>query len=396
MHALQRETFKEWLAANKSDRPTVARERKLEWEAAESVDLILAPGDVILIRPELERLDLAFRADGQLHELWQVPRHRIRFLSVRDPRIRQALRERGELWRISTPPFDRDQFRAAIQAARVAIAERPIYYYNHHTGTRFVTLTEFSRLADGTDFELARELDEIGSHCRQRNRHGQPEVAFFGVDSLRFGGPNFVGLRFDELSPTELRARHRMLTEQFGDAVEPSLRSDDLSSPNWRQKMFSVIASDQREDPNPEVLQGLNSEFFLRIQWLPGGSLENGEFSFSPVFPEAGVEPADPELKPLWDPLARGFIANFIREYGNIEYLNLGRIGAAPMAAPVHDGRRGVYLAEIKVRGEANPRVLLLRLLRWGIRDRLAEKDEIGPRQQNLWVRGGSGNLPRL
>lgn len=376
MHALQRETFKEWQAETEAAGAMGSTGLNLDWQAAESVDLILAPGDVVLIRPELERLDLAFQADEQLHELWKVPRHRIRFLSVRDPRIRQALRERGELWRISTAPSDRDQFRDTILASRVAIAERPIYYYNPHTGTRFVTLAEFARLTECNDAELARQLDEIGDHCRKRNRHSQPEIAFFGVDPLGFGGPNFVGTRFAELAPVELRTRHAVLTEQFREAVEPVLQVDDIQLHNWRQRMFSVIASEQREEMTPEGLQGLNSEFFLRIQWLPGGTYEDGEFFFSPVFPQAGCAPTDPELKPLWDPLARGFISNFIREYGNIEYLNLGRIGASPLVSTKHEGRRGVYLAEIKVRGEVNPRVLFLRLLRWGIRERLEELDE--------------------
>jgi hypothetical protein len=84
-------------------------------------------------------------------------------------------------------------------------------------------------------------------------------------------------------------------------------------------------------------------------------------------------------LQRLWDPLARGFIANFIREYGTIEFLNLGRIEPTPGTPPVSGrGRRGVYLAEIKVRGDASPRVLLLRVQRWGIRERLDEKDEFG------------------
>jgi hypothetical protein len=377
MHTLQRVEFMDWFPEQQAvaGRPA-PRSQKLTWEAKESVDLILAPGDVIQIRPELERLDLAFAADQQLQDAWGVPRHRIRFLSVRDQRVRQALRERGELWRMSAPASGPEEIRAAIAHARVAIAERDLYYYNPHTGTRFVTFAGFAKLAILEDGALARQLAEIAEHCLKRNRHGHPEVAFFGVDSLRFGAPNFVGVRFAELAPPDLRAQHAALITRFCEATEPGLREDNPEANVWRLEMFSAIACEPREDMPHGVLPGLSPDFFLRVRWLPGGRFEEGEFVFAPVFPKENGQPEDPELKPLWDPLARGFIANFIREYGNIEYLNLGRIEAAPEAEATHDGRRGVYLAEIKVRGEVHPRVLFLRLLRWGIHERLEEKDD--------------------
>lgn len=378
MHALQREAFKDWL------RDTLAaagqpppNDPKLAWEAAESVDLIFAPGGLVLIRPELERLDLAFNADEQLQTKWEVPRHRVRFLSVRDPRVRQALRERGELWRMSAPASEREQIGLAIAHSRVAISQGVHYYYNPHTGTRFVTCAEFTRLACLEDLPLARQLDEIAQHGTLRNRHGHPEVAFFGVDTLKFGGPNFVGLAFLDLPAEEVRARHATLSRQFRDATKAELREDKAQERSWQIEMFAAITTEPREEPASEDLHGLGSEFAPRIRWLPGGSFEEGEFLFAPLFkPEEG-EPRDPELKALWDPLARGFIINFIREYGNLEYLNLGRLEAAPALGP-RGGRRGVYLAEIKVRGEVNPRVSFLRVQRWGIRERLEEQDAAG------------------
>jgi hypothetical protein len=147
MHALQREAFKEWLRVQTPAglRPPPS-DKQLAWEAEESVDLIIAPGDVVQIRPELERLDLALEADEELERDWRVPLHRIRFLSVRDPRVRQSLRERGALWRISAQPFGREEINEAIAQARVAIGGLALYFYNPHTGTRFVTFHEFTRL----------------------------------------------------------------------------------------------------------------------------------------------------------------------------------------------------------------------------------------------------------
>lgn len=379
MHALQREVFKVWLRDNPlSLGPGPLSESKLLWEAAESVDLILGPSEVVLIRPELERLDLAFAADNLLQNAWEIPRHHIRFSSVKDIRVRQALRERGELWRISTPPSGHDEVKRAINHSKVAIGAGTIYYYNPHTGTRLVTFEEFARLAELDDAALAQQLKEIADHCTKRNRHGHPEIGFFGVDPLRFGGPNFVALLGDGEPANGWRAQYRALVRQFHAAVAPEFREDRIQTKAWQLSMFAAISTEDRDDRVAEVLEGLGSEFSPRIRWLPGGRFEEGEFIFARIFPDEEVIPEDPELIPLWDPLARGFIANFIREYGNIEHLNLGRIEIAPSIAPSARGRRGVYLAEIKVRGEITPRVLFLRVQRWGIRERLEERDPRG------------------
>ncbi|MGE3309195.1 MAG: hypothetical protein AB7O66_04430 [Limisphaerales bacterium] len=381
LHALQREVFKDSLVKEAAEgRREPLSDQTLAWEMDESVDLIIAQGDVVQIRPELERLDLALKADEDLKTLWNVPIHRIRFLSVRDPRVRQALREQGALWRISSQPHGRAEIDFAIAESRVGIGGRAIYYYNPHTGTRWVTFDEFAHLGGLSDADLAGHLDEIAEHCLKRNRFGNPEVAFFGVDSLKFGGPSFAGARFEGLPSETLRRRHLELAGRFREATEPDLLVDRVESAVWRARMFASIASEKREEATSELLHGLNPEFFLRIRWLPGGHFDEGEFVFAPVFPDGNRPPADPDLLPLWDSLARGFIANLIREYGNIEYLNLGRIEANPATAAPGVGRRGVYLAEIKARGEAAPQVLFLRVLRWGIRERLDRPSPAGGR----------------
>jgi hypothetical protein len=279
---------------------------------------------------------------------------------------------------MSAPPSGPEEITQVIAHSRVAIGEGAVYYYNAQTGTRYISFSEFAELRHLDDAALARQLDEIAQHSTRRNRHSHPEVAFFGVDSLRFGGPNFVGQQFARLAPGELRERYKALCLQFEEATRPELREDDPRSATWQEQMFAAIAGDEREELVRDPLPGLISEFSPRIRWLPGGRFEEGEFIFAPVFPKEGGLPHDAELEALWDPLARGFIANFIREYGNIEYLNLGRVEAGPAALAPNRGRRGVYLAEIKVRGEANPRALFLRVQRWGIRERLEEKDEQG------------------
>ena len=83
LHAMQREAFKDWFRKAQSERGEPSpNELKLGWEAGESVDLFFAIGARVIIRPELERLDLAFEADEMLQNKWGVPRHRISFMSV--------------------------------------------------------------------------------------------------------------------------------------------------------------------------------------------------------------------------------------------------------------------------------------------------------------------------
>lgn len=380
LHLLQRGEFMELLKA----RLELAGEaawpaRKLHWESTESVDLVLEPGDVVLIRPELERLDLAFETDRLLQDECGVPKHRIRFARTQDRRVRQALRERGELWRMFAPISGRTAAIDAIRAARVGIAERPIYYYNAHSGTRWLTCHEFAALRDLADAALARQLEEIRVHSTQRNRHRNPEIAFFGADPLQFGAPAFNGPSFIGLAPEVMRARFDELARAFLAATPKEYQVDDLEQDPWRGLMVASItaaAVPEGHDGREEISLSSSVEAILKVRWLPGGRFDQGAFTYESFLPSTERPPEDPELQPFWDPLARGFIANFIREHGDIEYLNLGRVELNAVAPGARQGRRGVYLAELKVRGEHQPRVLFLRLQRWGIAERLAEVDD--------------------
>jgi len=100
----------------------------MDAEGRHCVDLILAPGDIVLIRPQIERMDLALAADALLQSEFKVPKHRVRFLLVNTPRVRQVLRERGELWRISRPPTDPAEVERVVTNCRVAIREEALYF----------------------------------------------------------------------------------------------------------------------------------------------------------------------------------------------------------------------------------------------------------------------------
>ena len=55
--------------------------------------------DSILIRPDPDRMQLAYDADETLQEI--VPKHKIKFLYVLNEKIRKAIEQRGECWRIT-------------------------------------------------------------------------------------------------------------------------------------------------------------------------------------------------------------------------------------------------------------------------------------------------------
>ena len=104
MHALQRLAFIERVNGQRAAKglPPLSLEEE-DQISAESVDLIFEP-DHILIRPTPSSMDLAFAADELLQTL--VSKRQVKFLSVADHRVREAIKHRGECWRLSAIPED--------------------------------------------------------------------------------------------------------------------------------------------------------------------------------------------------------------------------------------------------------------------------------------------------
>ena len=339
--------------------------------SARSVDLIFET-DHILIRPDPEHMELAFEADGLLADL--VSKRDIRFLFVMNSKVRDAIKARGECWRISPLPQSPEDMQRLIASSKVAIKEQPIYFYNRFTGSRYVTCAEFARLENLDAGSLARQLQEIAVHCDCRNREGSPEVEFFAVDPQRFGAKALPRVDFTSLAEADLRRCFQELRVRFCDAVGPDFRQDDPQAEVWRNRMLSALISQRDRSITEDVLRDLSPEFFMQVEWLPGGRFEEGEFIFDPVFDEADSHPSDEKLQRLCDPLVEGFIFNLIREYVDLEYVNIGRITQSLSKRQLQlGGRRAVYLAELKVRGAPAPIVRFIRFQKWGIRERLDE-----------------------
>ena len=375
IHATQRMAFLEWLTRQRAEAGQAPpSQEEQDRELQHSVDLFLEP-DNVLIRPDPENLDLAFEADECLQEA--VSKRRIKFLFAFDIRVQEALKQRGECWRISRLPTSPTDMVQLIQNSKGGIREGAIYYCSRPSGTRHLTLQEFALLERLPGPRLAAQLQEIAEFAGRRNRLGNPEISFFEANPERFGIGDFGPLDYLSLPEAELRARYAGLLERFGTVVPAAFRQDDPRIEGWRNRMFSLLVSPPTETVANEVLQGLGAEFFLQVEWLPGGRFEEGEFIFDSVFDEADRRDPDRAVRALCDAKVKGFIFNFIREYGDLEYVNVGRIVRSLSKRAQAIGRREVYIAELKPHGAPASVLRFLRLLKWGIRERLNEGKDL-------------------
>lgn len=366
-HALQRIAYTEHLDRQRAEQersPLTDAEKDVIWDSC--VDLIMTGRD-IQIRPDPDRMPLAFQADERLQEI--APKHHIRFLHVHHAKVQQAIRERGEYWRISAPPRNQDAIIRTIKESRAALGGQPIYYYSPETGVRYLTLQSFQALAALDDDALRQHLVEIRDYSARFNRYHYSEVAFFAAEQA-FGKQDLAGQDFENLPPDELRVRHRELAAHFQRAVPPALQVDAPSDPEWRKRMFDRLSQQQSDEHTDALVSKLSPEFFRQIYWHPGGRIDKGELLFDPIFNEARSQPADLELARLCDERIKGFICNYVREFGGILYVNVGGILPEMRQHPPVGGHRA-YLAEIMFHGASRPVLRILRMQRWGVREHL-------------------------
>jgi len=371
IHATQREDLIDQLNLDrkaKGQGPISGEEESAVWEGG--VDLIFE-SDAVLIRPDPENMKLAFAADELLQEE-VVPKRKVRFLNLLDERVRDAIKRRGECWRITPLPRDPQEMEQMIAQSRVGIGGKAIYYYNRAAGTRILTCENMACLGTLEDHELRRHLCEIQEYSATLNRLGNPEITFFMAEG-RFGHADFANHDLAAMPGDRLREVHRDLRGRFRDAVPPAFRVDNVKSYDWRNKMYAALIGLESRPVPEELLLGLSSEFFMQVEWLPGARIEDGELLFDPIFDEP-ESPADKELCRLRDEKCRGFIINFVREYGDLEHVNVGRVShSLSQQRPLTQGRRDVYIAELKLSGSEREVTKIIRMQKWGVRERLNE-----------------------
>ena len=381
VHAWQRANFVASLNAGRDQKslaPLTSEEERQIY--AESVDLVFDPSQ-ILIRPDPEGMDLAFAGDELLQQLFS--KRQIFYLNVSHAKVREAIKRRGECWRLSSIPKTREGRRNLILGSKVGIHGLPVYFYNRLTGTRWLTCQAFERLGMLDDPSLARQLQEIADYSMRRNRLDRPELSFFATDLRHMDLRRHAGGTFEKLPAAALRGEFEQLKQTFRSAVIEAFRSDDADHDVWSRRMITTLFLDGNETQTEEVLSGLSPEFFLQIEWLPGGRFEEGEFLFDSIFDEAAAQPQDEALQQLCDSRAKGIIFNLIREYGDLEFINVGRIADSlgrnhsPTNPSPVKRRRGVYIAELLSRGERDPIKLFMRLQKWGVWEHLDDGKEM-------------------
>jgi hypothetical protein len=372
-HAMQRLYYQEQINLKRTKRgesPISELDMMDVWENA--VDLIM---DVhtVLIRPDSLRMDLAFEADELLQKIVSKPS--IRFLHARNVTVQQAIRARGEYWRISPRPQEDADIIAAIERSKIAIGGLPIYYYSPSTGMRYLTLQEFCRLGTLSFEQLRQHLIEIQAYSVKRNRLHNHEIAFFGAQST-FNETTFQSYDFTTADAACLRSWHIELIQKFEAAVETNLRRDDVNNAIWRNRLFACLTDERNETLSEVLVSGLTEEFFRQIQWLPGGSIQNGELVFDSIFNELKAHPEDEVLKRIVEVRVKGFIFNYVREFAQLEYINIGRL--LPGLRNRHEkGIHQAYIVEVKCLTNEKPELRIIRMQRWGIKEHLDDHHDL-------------------
>ncbi|MFA6561868.1 MAG: hypothetical protein WCV00_08165 [Verrucomicrobiia bacterium] len=369
IHATQRAAYLHTLNQQRhaAGRPAMT-EQEESVELSNAVDLVMEE-DTVLIRPDPARMDLAFAADEILQEV--VTKEQIKFLHVLDSRVRNAIKRHGENWRITPLPRSAADMQQMIVSSRIGIGGRELYYFNRETGSRFLTCQEFAGLGAMEEGERRRLLVEIKDSSAHLNRLGWPEVSFFMADKA-FRAADFALHDFASMPSDRLQTVFEALRQKFQNAVPADLRRDDVNQAEWRNRMYAALIGLKEDSVSEESLLGLGAEFYMQVEWLPGGRIEEGEMIFDSVMDQS-LDNIDEQRRAklaLFEK-SRAFILSYIREYGDVEYINMGRLASSLSLRQSLQGRRGVFLVELKQRDAPQPFVKILRMQKWGVAEHL-------------------------
>ena len=367
IHAMQRAM---WIEELSKERALAPSEEDAEME--DSVDLIFTD-DQVLIRPNPERMDLALKADEVLQTM--VSKLQIRFLNTSSAKVRDALRARGENWRMARQPISQDDMADLVEKAKVAVGELPLYRYNPTTGTRLLTAGAFAAVKDLDAAAFRRQIAEIVSGLNRRNRSGHPEIDLF-PSTLPIGIKQaFRSLKADAMDDDALRLTCGQIAVDWRVALPPELRDESVGNFEWRNAMCQALTSGPNETAvgEQDLVSGISPEFYRQVEWLPGARIEEGEVIFDPIYEEA-ARTQSPELLALCDNRVKSYLFNTTRMFGNLKFINIGRIAASLSRHPVENARRGhLYIMQYQDRDAAEPKVMMIRLQKWGVAEHLDE-----------------------
>lgn len=331
--------------------------------------LHLAPDHIGILLP---RNDLAVseRADTLLQA--RFPKYRIRFVGVRSPGFLDFIKRRGDFWRVAPTPSTVAERRRFIQAALAPIACEPIFYYNPNTGTRFLTVDKLAGLSALAPRQRVLQLEEIRTFLGRPNAQGAPEIALWphpcpaaerSLRTTEWGTLEAAGV---EAALAGIVALHRA-------AAPVELQTDDAQIEPWRNAMFHSLSEEPCEACIEHPNTVLGPEFYRQVEWVPGVHFDGDEWVFDPLFDQAD----DAEAQRRCDWVARALVANVVREYADLDYINVGRIISPISGHPDKHGRRDVFLMEFKRLSVDREILKVVRFHKWGIREHLNEGLEL-------------------
>jgi len=377
VHAMQRMMWIDYVNGLRAaeGRPAMT-EAEEDAELAESVDLIFAE-DLVLIRPDPDHMDLAFRADEELQKL--VSKRKIRFLNTHSAKVRNALRSRGENWRMARAPISQEDMATLVEESRVALSGAPIFYYNSATGTRYLTVAGAESLAVLAPETARAQLSEIKTMLSRRNRVGHVEVDLFPPSTPIDIKQRLKSVDIDGLDSESLTRELKEIDAEWRMSIPPELREESVSNYDWRNAMCQALTMGPNDTAanDGELIQGISPEFYRQIEWLPGARIENGDVIFDSIWEEYD-RTRDPELARLCDQRGRSILFNLSRFFVEVEYVNIGRIARSLARSPIAGSRRGsVYIVQYKEVGKPLAHVYMLRFQKWGVAEHLDEGKDL-------------------
>lgn len=377
VHALQRLMWIEHLNAERAaaglDALSLEEE---EAEMAESVDLIFTE-EFVLIRPDPDRMDLALRADEELQKT--VSKRSIRFLNTNALKVRRALMERGENWRMARQPISQEDMVELIRSSKTAIDELPIYFYNRSSGTRYITASGYSDVEALDDACFRRQVKEVVTGLNKRNRLGQNEIDLFPPTTPPEIRRALKTLDVDALTDAGLREVCSKIDLDWRMSMPSELRDETVENFEWRNAMCHTITRRPNETAaeEQELVAGISPEFYRQIEWLPGARIIDGRVVFDSLYEEA-ARCGDPELAAMCDLRVKSFLFNTTRLFGSLEFINIGRIARSLARRPIEGNRRGnVYIMQYRERGVEETKIMMIRLQKWGVAERLDEGKDL-------------------
>lgn len=345
-------------------------------EIGQSVDLLFT-NDHVLIRPDPDRMDLAFKADEELQKM--VSKRKIRFLNTHSIKVRNALRARGENWRMARQPISQDDMKKMIEESIVSLDSKAQFHYNHLTGTRYFTAGEYEKVLKLNPAECRAALKELSVLLSRRNRLGHPEADLFPTSTPIEIKEAFKNLQLDALGDDELKAKTEEIDRSWRLNLPANLREESVDNFEWRNAICAALSGGPNETgvDDSDILQGISPEFYRQIEWLPGARIEDGEVIFDALWDEYN-RTRDPELADVCDQRVRSFLFNLSRLFSDVEFVNVGRISHSLARTPIAGARRGnVYIFQYKEERRPQIQVYIVRFQKWGIAEHLDEGKDL-------------------